>query len=363
MVTEFSAELVWIAVPVLLLAWINGANDVSKGVATLIGSGASNARTAIAWGTLWTVLGGLTAVVWGASLVSTFSSGFLAPGFPMTRMFAIGAMTGAFAWVLLATQRGWPVSTTHALLGGIVGAALMVVGPTGLHLTAVANKALAPLLLSPFLAIVLCWALLSMARWVAHRVPAWRPGCCDPVDWHRDPFVCATDSAPSSPIVPRLWVALHWLSSGATSFARGLNDVPKIAAFLIVALATRSAGGASASIGFAVIVLVTLTMGLGSLWGGFRVAEVLAHRVTTMDPRQGLVANVGTSFLVLGASPLGLPVSTTHVSTGALMGIRWAESERPIQSDALRAILFAWCVTLPVAAGLAAVTVALSQIV
>ncbi|MFH0343215.1 MAG: anion permease [Chromatiales bacterium] len=363
MVTEFNAELVWIAVPVLLLAWVNGANDVSKGVATLIGSGASNARTAIAWGTLWTVLGGLTAVVWGASLVSTFSSGFLAPGFPTTRMFAIGAMTGAFAWVLLATQRGWPVSTTHALLGGIVGAALMVAGPAGLRLTAVANKALVPLLLSPVFAIVLCWALLSIARWVSGKVPAWRPGCCDPAAWRRDPFVCAPDSAPARPMVRRLWVALHWLSSGATSFARGLNDVPKIAAFLIVALAARSAEGDGPPTGFAVIVLVTLTMGLGSLWGGFRVAEVLAHRITTMDPRQGLVANVGTSLLVLAASPLGLPVSTTHVSTGALMGIRWAEKEPPAQSDALRAILFAWLVTLPVAAGLAAVTVRLSQIV
>ncbi len=355
---ELNAEIVWIAVPVLLVAWVNGANDVSKGVATLIGSGASKARTAIVWGTLWTVLGGLTAVVWGASLVNAFSSGFLAPGFPLTRMFTIGAMIGAFAWLLLATLRGWPVSTTHALLGGIVGAALMVAGPAGLRLTTVANKAMVPLLLSPIVAIVLCWGLLSMARWVGRRVPAW----CDPADWRRDPFVCAPGAAPASPMVRELWVALHWLSSGATSFARGLNDVPKIAAFLIVALATSSAAGAGPASGFAVTVLVTLTMGLGSLWGGFRVAEVLAHRVTTMDPRQGLVANLGTSLLVLAASPLGLPVSTTHVSTGALMGIRWAERERPAQSDALRAILFAWLVTLPVAAGLAAVTVRLSQI-
>ncbi len=352
----FNTELVWIAIPVLLVAWVNGANDVSKGVATLLGSGASNARTAIGWGTLWTVLGGLTAVVWGAGLVSTFSSGFLAPGFPPTRGFAIGALTGGFAWLLLATHRGWPVSTTHALLGGIVGAALMMAGPAGLRLTAVAHKALLPLFLSPVFASVLCWALLSMARWVARRVPAWRPGCCDPADWRRDPFVCAPDAAPARPVVRWLWVALHWLSSGATSFARGLNDVPKIAAFLIVA-----AGSTGPSAELAVIGLVTLTMGLGSLWGGFRVAEVLAHRVTAMDPRQGLVANVGTSLLVLAASPLGLPVSTTHVSTGALMGIRWAESQRPAQSDALRAILFAWCVTLPVAAAIAAAVVRLSQ--
>jgi PiT family inorganic phosphate transporter len=86
------------------------------------------------------------------------------------------------------------------------------------------------------------------------------------------------------------------------------------------------------------------------------VLNVLAHRVTAMDSMQGLVANAGTSLLVLAASPLGLPVSTTHVSTGALMGIRFAEKNRPPESDALRAILLAWVVTLPVTAALAALT-------
>jgi PiT family inorganic phosphate transporter len=147
-------------------------------------------------------------------------------------------------------------------------------------------------------------------------------------------------------------VVLHWLSSGATSFARGLNDVPKIAAFMLLAAAPAASNPAPTAFN-AAIVLVTLVMGLGSLWGGFRVLNVLAHRVTAMDAMQGLVANVGTSALVLAASPLGLPVSTTHVSTGALMGIRFAEKNRPRQSDALRAILLAWVVTLPVAAALA----------
>jgi inorganic phosphate transporter, PiT family len=89
------------------------------------------------------------------------------------------------------------------------------------------------------------------------------------------------------------------------------------------------------------------------------VLHVLANRVTAMDPAQGLVANAGTSLLVLAASPLGLPVSTTHVSTGALMGIRFVEKRLPRQADALRAILFAWVVTLPVAAMLAAATATL----
>ena len=347
-------NILWVAAPVLTLAWVNGANDVSKGVATLLGSGLSHGRRAILLGAGWTMLGGLAALVWGAALVQTFGNGFLTPGFPLTLGFAASALSGACGWVWLATRLGLPVSTTHALIGGIVGAAMVIAGPAGLEFDAVARKALAPLLISPLIAIFLCAGLLVISRWVARRTPPWRPGCCAREDWQKDPFICATGPVPSQP-VRRLWVVLHWLSSGVTSFARGLNDVPKIAAFLLVAAAPAASHPAPAAFN-AAIVLVTLAMGFGSLWGGFRVLNVLAHRVTAMDAMQGLVANAGTSVLVLAASPLGLPVSTTHVSTGALMGIRFAEKIRPLESDALRAILLAWVVTLPVAAVLAALT-------
>lgn len=233
-------HLVWIVVPVLMLAWANGANDVCKGVATLLGSGAASGRHALLWGTLWTVFGGLTAVFWGAALVSAFSNGFLTSGFPVTTAFIASALTGAVAWVLLATRLGWPVSTTHALLGGIVGAALVVAGPHGLRGAAVANKALLPLLLSPLAAIVLCWCLLCLGRVVARRVPAWRPGCCDRKAWLRDPFVCADEGSPSNLTSQRIWTMLHWLSAGATSFARGLNDAPKIAALFDTGLGERA---------------------------------------------------------------------------------------------------------------------------
>jgi len=348
-------DSLWIAAPVLALAWANGANDVSKGVATLLGSGLSHGRRAVVWGALCTALGGLAALVWGTAILNTFGNGFLAPGFPLTLRFAASALTGACGWVWLATRLGLPVSTTHALLGGLVGAVLVIAGPAGLEFNAVAWKAAAPLLISPLIAIFLCAGLLVISRWVARRMPPWRPDCCAQEDWRKDPFTCATGPVPSRP-VRRLWVVLHWLSSGATSFARGLNDTPKIAAFLLLTMGSGAVADMTSRTALEAILPVTLAMGLGSLWGGFRVLNVLAHRVTAMDAMQGLVANVGTSALVLAASPLGLPVSTTHVSTGALMGIRFAEKNRPRQSDALRAVLLSWVVTLPVAAVLAAVT-------
>ncbi|MEO6696658.1 MAG: inorganic phosphate transporter [Gammaproteobacteria bacterium] len=345
---------------VLALAWANGANDVAKGVATLTGGGVTSARRAIVWGTLCTMLGGLAALAWGGALLSTFSKGFLASGFPVSLSFVAAVMVGAAAWVFMATRLGLPVSTTHALLGGVVGAALVLAGPQGLRTVAIANKALLPLLVSPLIAVAFCWGLLLVARFVEKKIPAWGPGCCEREAWQKNPFVCA-ENAEQLPLpwVQRIWVGLHWLSSGATSFARGLNDVPKIAAFLVLVVALAPALPSSVAQYNAIwpIVAVTLVMGLGSVWGGLRVLQVLAHRVTPMDTRTGLVANVGTSLLVLAATPLGLPVSTTHVSTGALMGIRWGEGVKPDQADALKLILFGWVITLPVAALLAAATV------
>jgi len=152
----------------------------------------------------------------------------------------------------------------------------------------------------------------------------------------------------------KIWIALHWFSSGLTSFARGLNDVPKIAAFLIlIASLSPELAQLLGSGSRGPILLVTLVMVAGSLLGGLRVLNVLAHRVVPLDAAQGLTANVGTSMLVLLASPLGIPVSTTHVSTGSLLGVRWYDRVKPREGDALKTILFAWLVTLPVAAGLA----------
>jgi len=348
---------------VLILAWSNGANDISKGIATLVGNGSANARAAVLWGTFCTALGGLVALLWGAALIKTFSSAFLNSNFIVDLHFIASTLVGAAGWVFVATRLGWPVSTTHALLGGVVGAVWAVAGFSGLQMDAVTRKAVLPLLLSPLIAVVLCAGLLLLARYLARRVPGWTPGCCDENEWRQNPFTCENGSESKAGGAEkqqglswrgRMWTVLHWFSSGLTSFARGLNDVPKIAAFLI--LITSLSPELSGQLGTGSsgpILLVTLVMAAGSLLGGFRVLNILAHRVVPMDASQGLTANVGTSMLVLLASPLGIPVSTTHVSTGSLLGIRWYDRVKPQQGDALKSILFAWLVTLPVAAGLA----------
>ncbi len=352
--------LLGVCIVILALAWFNGANDVAKGIATLVGSNNTAPRRAVLWGSFWTVLGGLAAMIWGVALVDTFSRGLLTPGFSADLIYIVSAVFGATGWIMLATRRGLPVSTTHALLGGIIGAALAVVGPSGLRASAIASKAMLPLLASPLVAIILCWALLLLGKMIARRVPAWRPGCCSQDEWRKNPFICD----PSRPVMPdepirsrieRLLSLLHWLSSGATSFARALNDTPKIAAFLFLGLSLFP-GTIAVTLPINLpIMAVAIAMGLGSLWGGYRVLSVMAHRIAPLDQRNALVANVTTSSLVLLASPLGLPMSTTHVSTGALFGVRLGERQTPRENDAIKMILFGWLVTLPVTATLAVV--------
>lgn len=344
-----------IALLTLLLAWANGANDIAKGIATLAGSGVGQARRAVAWGTFWTVLGGFAALLWGWELVGAFGGGYLNSGFGVSAAFLISSLLAAFAWVLFAAQRGLPVSTTHALLGGTVGAALAMAGVDAVRASVVANKALLPLLASPLLAIALCGVLLYAGRYVARRLPSWQPGCCEQADWRRNPFICAASEMRPPRWQQRLWIALHWLSGGATSFARGLNDTPKIAALWIVTLGLVPGSAFTDVSGIALpIAAVAIAMGFGCLWGGYRVLDVLAHRVVPLDAGTGFTANLGTSFLVLAATPLGLPISTTHVSTGALMGVRWVAKRKPDGADALKPILFGWIVTFPVTGVLAA---------
>lgn len=329
-----------------LLAYVNGANDIGKPVASLAGSNVTDAKHAVLWGSFWTVLGGFASILWGDAMVQTFANGLLGHatvGFAL--VFAV--VTGAMLWVLVANLRGLPVSTTHALLGAAVGAALISQGTHSMDFSVLANKALVPLLLSPLIAIALCWCLLLGTRWISSKVPAWRPGCCAQEDWQRDPFVCAT-GAPPRRSTRRLWIGLHWLSSGITSFARALNDTPKIAAFVILALAFAPKGLAFSAA--SAIAAVTIAMGLGSLIGGYRVLSLMSNGITRLDHQTGLFANASTAALVLAASPLGLPVSTTHVATGSLMGVRLAQSATPDNADALKMVLLGWVVTFPSAA-------------
>ncbi len=317
----------------LLVAFVNGANDNFKGVATLYGSGTLSYRAALGLGTLATGLGGLASLALAAGLIRAFSAKGLLPDALLSDTYLASVALGAGATVLLATRFGFPVSTTHALVGGLAGAGIVAAGPE-LRVNALGAAFVLPLLFGPIVALALALASLRVTRWVRAR------------GWVRrrssggaSPSGSVTGAGRNlSPITLG-----HVLSSSLVSFARGLNDTPKILGLVVgAAVLTPQVGVAT----------ITLAMGLGGVLAGRRVAETLARKITPMTPEQGLASNLATALLVTSASRIGIPVSTTHVSTGGIFGI--GVDAGSLEWNAVRQILLAWVVTLPVAALLGA---------
>jgi PiT family inorganic phosphate transporter len=356
---------------VVVLAFANGTNDVSKAIATLVGSGVTNYRTAIWWGTVWTVAGAAAAALVAGAMVKTFSNGLIQAGTVIPQIVTLAVLIGAMTWVLFASRTGLPVSTTHALTGAIVGAGLLALSSGGLIWPAIGKKIALPLFLSPFLALGISVIVHPAIRLLAAK---WEGSCLCVMPASR--ALVAIDSGGGTRTLfqatsfgqPVLAVpshcdraglqgmvvgldSIHWISSGLTAFARGTNDAPKIVAMLVLGSAT--AAWPSTAFQFAAFAGIALAMGLGSYFGGLRVTEVLAEKVTRMDHAEGLSANLTTSTLVLTSGWLGLPVSTTHVSSSAIIGIGLLKGVRAVRWNTVRDMVLAWVVTLP-AAGLLA---------
>lgn len=349
------------------LAAANGSNDVSKGVATLAGAGVARYRTAILWGTGATLAGSLCSLAVAKGLTTLFSKGIVTA--PATDRFAFAVLVGTAGWVALATLTRLPVSTTHALVGSLIGSGLLLTGAT-VHFRVLVTKVALPLLASAVIAYVIS-ALLGYA---ATRLPLAKAECICVSVAGGAAAVAATDgpgamaALPAGLPVPRVYSgtrsecavhggtgirardvvnSAHWLSSGAVSFARGLNDTPKI-----VAVGTFALVPAGMSI-TQVLLVVAFAMAAGAVAGGIRVAHRLGEGVVKMSHLEGLTANLTTALLVgLGAFE-GMPMSTTHVSTGAIAGIARSDAGR-LNGRSLRDFVLAWTVTPALAGGVAA---------
>ncbi len=352
----------------VFLAFGNGANDNFKGFATVWGTKSLGYRKALLLATLATAAGSLLSLVLAQGLVQQFSGkGLLPQGLVEAPQFLISVGLGAALTVIIATRAGLPISTTHALIGGLVGAGLAA-SPGQLQFAKLGHAFLLPLLLSPLLA-----AGLGLLGYKLLRL---RPANADCACLTVDMPIAATTVSPSAtalevrlaatprlviasasdcnqpgslgasaPIrlsIPRLLDQLHVFSASLICFARAVNDTPKLAALLVASQAMSAQMS---------LVTMAAAMALGGLLLSRRVAQTMSQRVTRMDHSQGLAANLITATLVLTASQFALPVSTTHVSVGAIAGVGAAGNS--LNGAALRTILLSWLATLPMAGCLA----------
>lgn len=373
------SELVLVAA--LCVAFVNGANDNMKGVATLYAADVLPYRRALTLATASTALGSLASLAPAAGLARAFSGKGIVPDAALEPALLACVALAAAATVLLATLFGLPVSTTHALVGGLAGAGLAAAG-SQVDLGALAYAFALPLLVGPLVAVALVGVVSVLGRRWSARLPSEPRTCvCVGEEWRAaattgivgdvtgaaatfaasgavaaerrlalaidDAAACARrfPRGAASVSLPSLVDACHVASAGLIGFARGLNDTPKILGLVLGASALAPETG---------VVAIAAAMAAGGVVGARRVTETLARRITPIEPGSGLAANLTTSLLVIGASHLGLPVSTTHVSTGAIIG-----TGRGGRLDwrTVGSVVAAWLVTLPLGALLAAVAV------
>lgn len=341
----------------LFLAFSNGANDNFKGFATVWGSHSLSYRHALTLATIATVAGSLASLFLAHELVQQFSGKGLVPdSIASSQIFMASVAIGAAAAVMTATRIGMPVSTTHALLGALMGSGLAS-GWSTLNLSALGGGFLVPLLVSPVVAAVLGVTVYSLVRRVRPEIDcacvvqdqslSISPGAAAVARSGAIPVLLAApmencEQMPGVAVrlsIPAALDRIHLLSASAICFARGVNDTPKLAALLIAAGAVSPQGSAA---------LITVAMGLGGVLMARRVAETMSMKINHLDHAQGISANLIAALLVIFASKWGLPVSTTHVSVGSISGV--GARAGTLEWPALRTVLLSWVATLPFAA-------------
>lgn len=347
------------------LAYSNGANDNFKGVATLFGSHTTNYKTAIWWATVTTFTGSVCSIFLAETLVKNFSGKGLVPdSLAASPDFLLAVAMGAGLTVMLATITGFPISTTHSLTGALVGAGLMAVG-TNVNFAVLGKSFFLPLLLSPLIAVTLGSVTYLIFRRLRISLGVTKESCLCIGETEKIVSMPEASSSLSLSATTGVGASLeleenseqrytgrvvginaqkvldvaHYISAGVVSFARGLNDTPKIVALL---LAIKALG-----IQFGMIA-VAIGMAAGGLLNARKVAEKISMKITPLNRGQGFTANLVTGLLVVYASRLGMPVSTTHVSVGSLFGIGFITKKA--NPRVVREILFSWVLTLPIAA-------------
>jgi PiT family inorganic phosphate transporter len=357
--------VIFILAAVIFLSYSNGANDNFKGVATLFGSRTVNYKKALYWATAATFLGSLFSIYLSSGLISAFSGkGLVSPALISNSVFIIAIATGAASTVMLATVLGIPVSTTHSLIGALVGGGIASSG--SVNLSNLGQSFFLPLALSPLLSFGLTALIYPLFRKTRQMLGIGRESCLCVGENSFQPVMFRSDGSAvlkSSGLeltagnlqdceqrysgelfgldAQSVLDKLHFISSGMVSFARGLNDTPKIVALLVSAKAV----GIDLKVS---MLVVGAAIAIGGLLSAKKVASTMSDKIVPMNHGQGFTANLITALLVTVASKFGIPVSTTHVSCGSLFGLGAVTREG--RWNVIRTIIFAWFITLPAAA-------------
>jgi len=311
----------------LLFDFLNGLHDSANSIATIVSTRVLRPQFAVLWAAFFNFIAFL---FFGLHVAQTIGTGIVDANIVDPRVI-FGALTGAIAWNVITWALGIPSSSSHALVGGILGAGLAKAGP-GVIVWSGLGKTLAAIVLSPALGLVLALVLVLVVSWIFARTT---------------PFM-----------VDNTFRHLQFLSASLYSLGHGGNDAQKTMGIIAVLLFSQGMMPEGFHVPLWVVLSCQAAMALGTLFGGWRIVHTMGSKITRLTPMQGFCAETGGAVTLFAATGLGVPVSTTHTITGAIVGVGAARRTSAVRWGIAGNIVIAWVITLPAAALVAAVAYA-----
>jgi inorganic phosphate transporter, PiT family len=320
--TGGTALLVFIILVALTFDFLNGFHDAANSIATVVSTRVLSPQKAVAWAAFFNFV---AAFVLGTHVAKTIGKGMIDLDV-VTQDVVLAGLVGAIAWNLITWYYGIPVSSSHALIGGYAGAAVAKAG-FGAILFSGWTKTLAFIVLAPMIGMTLAVVLTIALSWAFRR---WRPS---PLD--------------------RLFRRLQLVSAALYSLGHGGNDAQKTMG-IITGLLVASGRLSVFSVPLWVILLSHAAIALGTLFGGWRIVKTMGTKITKLQPFGGFCAETAGALTLVGATLGGIPVSTTHTITGAIIGVGATRRGSAVKWGVAGRIVWAWVLTIPIAAAISA---------
>jgi len=315
----------------LLFDFLNGLHDAANSIATIVSTRVLSPRYAVLWAAFFNFIAFL---FFGLHVAETIGKGIVEASVIDPRV-VFGALMGAIVWNVVTWIGGIPSSSSHALVGGLLGAGIAKAGSPGIVWAGVLKTA-SGIVLSPAVGFTLAIVLVVIVTWTFARM---------------SPYV-----------VDRYFRIFQFLSAALYSIGHGANDAQKTMGIIAVLLNSQGYLSGTFHVPLWVILAAQSAMGLGTLFGGWRIVKTMGSKITRLTPMQGFCAETGGAITLFLATELGVPVSTTHTITGAIIGVGAARRVSAVRWGVARGILVAWIVTIPASALIAALFYGLARL-
>jgi PiT family inorganic phosphate transporter len=315
----------------LLFDFLNGLHDAANSIATVVSTRVLSPQLAVAWAAFFNFIAFL---FFGLHVAETIGKGIIEADI-VTPGVIFAALIGAIFWNVLTWLLGIPSSSSHALIGGLLGAGITKAGVGAVVWSGVIKTTLG-IFMAPILGMITAVVLMTAVAWLFRRMAANR--------------------------ADRVFRRTQLFTSALYSLGHGGNDAQKTMGIIAVLLYSQGIYQGGFHVPFWVVISCQAAMGLGTLMGGWRIVHTMGSKITRITPREGACAEFGGSIMLFGATWLGIPVSTTHTITGCIMGVGAARRVSAVRWGVAGNIIIAWFITIPAAATIAALTFWLTEI-